>query len=596
MISGMFSVVCFLIADISIGVLLPPFIVMTLLSSGIGAAIAWRLAQDVLRPVRQLTGSLERLAMGEIDNDVPETHEVELAELAERVRSAMQYAKQIAGQAQHIGEGDLSAEIRPQSARDAIGSAFASILHEFREHVVRQIEEANELAVCASTLAHAARTSSEAIRRTAEAAEEVAHASRETAKVTEQIAAGAQSQAASSAEAVVLAAKSVDSACSVGKSAEEVAEVAEATRVAANVGTEAVERTVAGMMRIRDTVQKASARVRDLGVRGEQIGTITSTIDDIASQTNLLALNAAIEAARAGEQGRGFAVVAEEVRKLAVRSAQATKEIAELVAGVQTSVNEVVAAMEAGNREIEAGAEIAVSAGEALQQIRCEADQVAERARAILDAAESMTNNVSASCQALEHMATIAEQNSASAQEMSAGMQQVKASIDTVAENIARQTQTTAKVAENAAHMDRLATEMREQMRRFRLGTATLRVAKSDHQARIQRLQEIVAGRVEFQPEDFSAEKGCRLDEWLQEESTGRFGRLPAFQSVARSHSELHGLTRDCVHCLQAGDREGAERLMVRVEQVAQDLQYALASLGSQIESRQSEQHLRLAA
>ncbi|GMV37397.1 MAG: hypothetical protein AMXMBFR61_19050 [Fimbriimonadales bacterium] len=596
LISAIFCAVFLQMAATSIGALLSPLIVVTILSCGIGAVVGWRLAREICGPIRQMTRCVEAFTRGEIDDDVPTASTGELGELAESVRSAIGYAKRIAGQARHIGEGDLSGEMLPQSERDEIGSAFASILRGFREYVVRQIEEANDLAVSASSLAYAARTSSESIRRTAEAADEVAQASRETAKVTEQIAAGAQSQAASSAEAVVLAAKSVDSACSVSKSAEEVAEVAEATRRAANVGTDAVERTVAGMMRIRDTVQEASARVRELGVRGEQIGTITSTIDDIASQTNLLALNAAIEAARAGEQGRGFAVVAEEVRKLAVRSTQATKEIAELVAGVQASVNEVVAAMDAGNREIEAGAEVAVSAGEALQQIRSEADRVAERARAILDAAESMTNNVSASCQALEHMAAIAEENSASAQEMSAGMQQVKAAIDTVAENIARQTQTTAEVAENAAHMDRMATEMREQMRRFRLGSATLRVAASDHQARIQRLREIVARCTEFRPGDFSADKGCRLDEWLQGEGAEQFGKHPAFQSVARSHSELHGLVRDCVHCLEAGDRDGAARLMVRVEQVAQELQYALASLGSGVEGAKSEQHLRIAA
>src|SRR5690606_37276308 len=134
-------------------------------------------------------------------------------------------------------------------------------------------------------------------------------------------------------------------------------------------GQQAVEQAVDSMESIATAVARASETVNQLGEYGQQIGDIVKTIDEIASQTNLLALNAAIEAARAGEQGRGFAVVADNVRSLAERASEATKEISGLIGKVQSGTQDAVQAMAAGVQDVERGREITSDAGRSLESI-----------------------------------------------------------------------------------------------------------------------------------------------------------------------------------------------------------------------------------
>jgi methyl-accepting chemotaxis protein len=93
------------------------------------------------------------------------------------------------------------------------------------------------------------------------------------------------------------------------------------------------------------TTDRSASEIQVLASAGERIGDVVKLITAIAEQTNLLALNATIEAARAGDAGRGFAVVASEVKNLAAQTAKATEEIAQQVAGIQTSTKSAVDAV-----------------------------------------------------------------------------------------------------------------------------------------------------------------------------------------------------------------------------------------------------------
>lgn len=140
-------------------------------------------------------------------------------------------------------------------------------------------------------------------------------------------------------------------------------------REIAEKGGTIINRTVTGMKKMLQVVETAAQKIHELGESSVKIGEIILVINDIADQTNLLALNAAIEAARAGEQGRGFAVVADEVRKLADRTTNATKEISARINSIQKETNEAIVSIESGTSEMEAGKDLAEKSGKTLEEI-----------------------------------------------------------------------------------------------------------------------------------------------------------------------------------------------------------------------------------
>jgi methyl-accepting chemotaxis protein len=244
----------------------------------------------------------------------------------------------------------------------------------------------------------------------------------------------------------------------VEEKAKESAAGAENAANTARSGVNIVEETIRGMQAIKEKVGLSSIKLQEMGERSNQINSIIETIDDIASQTNMLALNAAIEAARAGESGKGFAVVADEVRKLAERSSTATKEIASLITGIQDTVKEAVAAMEGGTNEVENGVTRANQSSQALDTILEAVETVNQQVTGIATAAQQMGLSAESLVSAMDSVSAVVEQNTAATEEMSAGSANVIESIDSIAsvseENSAAVEEVSAATEEVSAQID----------------------------------------------------------------------------------------------------------------------------------------------
>jgi len=168
-------------------------------------------------------------------------------------------------------------------------------------------------------------------------------------------------------------------------------EVNEHTRAAADAargGNEQVTSTVTLIEKLSQDTQQSAGRIATLSERTRQIGSIVGVIEEIAAGTNLLALNASIEAARAGEHGRGFAVVAGEVRRLAERTAQATKQVAELISGIEQETGLASTDIMAACADAAKGAEAVSGLGSTFERIAALVIEVDGRMAQIAQAAQ----------------------------------------------------------------------------------------------------------------------------------------------------------------------------------------------------------------
>ncbi|MGK7942597.1 MAG: methyl-accepting chemotaxis protein [Crocosphaera sp.] len=209
----------------------------------------------------------------------------------------------------------------------------------------------------------------------------------------------------------------------VAENAREAEEVAHTSSVTALKGGEAVERTVTGILQIRETVSETTRKVKRLAEASQEISKIVALISQIASRTNLLALNASIQAARAGEAGRGFAIVADEVRQLADRSAKSLKEIEQIVLQIQSETGSVMTAMEEGIQQVIDVTDKSEQAKRSLEDIIEVSNHINTLVRSITGDTIQQQENSKAVSQVMQSVELTAQETSQESQRVAGSLQ-----------------------------------------------------------------------------------------------------------------------------------------------------------------------------
>ena len=472
--------------------------------------------------------------------------------------------------AHEVGTGNLSTlvDIKSNDETGMLAASLNKMVHTMQQFL---LEVSQRAALVLSASSHLSNSSSEM----SAALKQVCGQSTAVAAATEEIAASI-SAVSESIESVAQRADSIaDTSNRMSDNINAVsASVGEMSGSIQNVAKYCSDAQLAAG-KAKETSDQSCILVEDLNRSAQDISRIVDVITEITEQTKLLALNATIEAARAGEAGKGFAVVANEVKELAKQTGKATSDIIDSIEKMQQKTLAVVKMMQdisVRNQELNEINTTIAAAAEEQSVVAGEIDDT------VAGAAQGAMN---VSRQVQDLTTAIKEEIASSIREASRGVAEVAANIQLVNTGVTESSTASAVNFTFSRELTNVASELRQSVGRFKLGTENFDIGKvkAAHLAWRSRLEGMLHLDAAVPLETIPDHTQCEFGKWLASPQAQGLQTLAAFPAMVRHHEEVHSLAYRITDLYHKSRREEATKMMEEFEKSRQQLFTALDKL-----------------